>query len=295
MFGGLKALLFNVEKVELNFHMHFHFDGDLQKLPEPKREVLDRFQTIINDHCVTAAQLVRLVPPDWNWSILNVTDPDQFLASLRPKQFEWFSETFRVERRWLEGAESCPAHWLDGDRDPARLLKSLDTLGWLDQDLRMTVCVAERDYSRGDLPRMLVTIFSHPIAAWDNGGTTIFRHAQFGGLWDLCHPPCYMNFMAVARWYVRVLNSFGRIPIVPISPDDFADLYNMRVHPAKFFTTQYGGYGCLSDHVLHPLDGPNGESACSRRNTHLPAIIEYMDRCGMARQSVGSIDAKTQT
>lgn len=281
MSGSLKALV-NVEKAEVNVHLHFHFNEVLQKLPEAKRQVLTRFQMLINDHRITPAQLVRLVPSEWNWNLLTVTDSDQFLASLRPEQYEWFSTVFRVERRWLEGADSCPAHWLDGDREPVRLLKSLDELQWLDDKLRMTVCVPDSDYAREDLPRQLVAIFSHPTAMWDNCNTTIYRHAQFGGLWDLCHSPCYMNLMAVARWYVRVLKSFGRIPIVPISDKDFADLYNMRVHPAKFFTSQYGGYDCLSDHVLYPLDSPNGESACSRRNADLPAIIEYMDHSGMA-------------
>lgn len=198
-----------------------------------------------------------------------------------PEQFDWFSETFRVQRQWLEGADECPALWLDGDRYPEILLKDLEKLGWLDRDLRMTVLVEDQDYRRGEIPRRHATMFSHPIAEWDNGQTTIFKHAQFGGLWDNGHSPCYMNIIAVARWFCRILNPYGRIPIVPISSEELRQLYEMEIHPAKFFTTNYGGYECLSDHVLYPLGGPEGESARSNGNEHLPAIVQYMEECGL--------------
>ena len=278
-----------IEKLDLSTHVHFHFDGNLRNLPEPKRSVLSRFQTVIDDHRITPPQLARLVPTEWKWSALTVTDPDHFLGSLMPEQFEWFSHAFRVQRQWLEGASECPALWLDGDRHPEMLLKELEKLGWLTRNLRMTVLADEHNYEQGRVPRYHATMFSHPIAEWDNGETTIFQHAQFGGLWDNGDSSCYMNIMAVARWFCRILNPYGRIPIVPIKPEDLKQLSEMNIHPAKFFTKIYGGYSCLTDHVLYPLDGPNGESASGVGNENLPSIIRYVEECGLLEYQLKSL------
>ena len=182
--------------------------------------MLRRFESVINDHGLTAPQLVRLVPANWKWTTLTVTDPQQFLGSLGPDQFEWFARKFMIKRDWLEGAGDYPTAWLRGNRYPNLLLKDLKELGWLNRNLRMTVLGDKGKHREGEPPSRCGIVFSYPISQWEDSQRSFYCHAQLGNLWNLHHSPDYMNLMAVARWYVRVLNDYGRIPIVPVESTD---------------------------------------------------------------------------
>lgn len=228
----------------------FNFGGPRSELADDARLVLDRFQLLLDGHKLNRAQLLKLAPAEWGWSLGTLADPESTLAALTAERLAWLADLFGVEQRWLDGGDGPAAFWPNGYKNPEQLAQQLTDMNWLGDDLRMTI-LSERYVhgSNGPLNHYAI-VFSYPIAEWDNGETTIYRHLCHDGSvmwWD--HQPCRVDTLSIARWYHTKAHRHGWIPIVPAKRKDIEAISRGRLLPGPFIPWGLGGYDQFQDRI----------------------------------------------
>lgn len=219
--------------------------------PKEARRVIQRLRYLRDAHQLTSAQLLRLVPPEWGWTLGTIDDDAKLMNSLGPDQFTWFSNTFHVNRNWLEGSlledDRYATRTLWGYKSLEELGRELSSLGWLNDKLKMSILAV--DYQRGDRPLGRYSIvFSHPIGLGDQ--KDVYAHATFEREWTWHHQPCWLDTVTVAMWYGLLFDHVKAIPIRPVRREEFEALMEGERHPGEFFSLQVGGYDRLDDRVL---------------------------------------------
>lgn len=249
-------------------------------LPSAARKIANRINDIQRSHGINSAELLRLLPNEWNWSLATVTTPRQLVDSLTPTQFAWFANEFQVEREWLEGTSDITTKPFWGYKNPKHLIDSLDSAGWNSIDLRMTI-LAE-DYTGNDSPLSRYAIaLSTPIAKLEDTGKIVWKHALFEGEWHWHHWPCRRDTKAIVRWYSMHLHRFGVVPIVPISNRNFERLTTRKHLLASFIPDCSAGFDHMEDRVLLPRQLPHGESMRAIETDELPHILDYARQSGI--------------
>ena len=257
--------------------------------------VVTRFQQLLDGHGLNRAQLLQVVPAEWDWSVADLSDEHALLRALTSERMAWLATAFGVRLEWLGGQGDCIYNWPLGYKQPQMFAAALAEKGWLGDDLRMTILAA--DYrTRTNGPLGLFTIpFSFPLAELDDGDLTIYRHLTFDtGRMDWSHPPCRYDATALARWFHCHANKHGWIPIVPAQHNDVLMIAEGTAFPGPRIPWSIGGYDNFEDRVLrfgNPVTG-DGESLAAIANPELEMVLEYFVHCGLAiiqsNKSVGT-------
>lgn len=192
-----------------------------------------------------------MVPEAWNWSVGDVEDDDALLRALRARELGWFTATFGVRRGWLEGDGRAVYEWPLGYKQPQVFARTLDELGWVNQQLRMRVLSAGYK-TKSDVPLGSFTlVFSYPIAEWDHGEKVVYRHLNLcTGLMDWSHPPCARDAIVLTRWYHERAVRYGRVPIVPCSLKNVEGVADRTAFPGLLVPWGCGGFDQFQDRVL---------------------------------------------
>lgn len=160
-------------------HIQLIFGGGGSKLPKDAKLLIQRFQQLLTGHKLNRAQLLRLVPKDWNWNLGSVSDDQSLLQSLTVERIAWLAAQFGVREEWLAGNGDDIYLWPRGYKRPQTFAATLAGMGWLGEDLRMTILAANyRRGTNGALGQFTI-VFSYPLAEWDRGEVTIYRHLNF--------------------------------------------------------------------------------------------------------------------
>ncbi len=257
--------------------VHIHFADGRQKLPSSVRIVIDRLQTLLKAHSLSPAQLLRFIPPEWDWNLATLADAKELAAALGVKQLAWFAETFYVEPGWVYGSSETATRYLWGSKQPRQLFDRLTSEGWTNRDLRMVILAEDYGGGNGPLGRYAIA-FSAVAAEFDNGESELRQYALFEPPWTWSHWPCRLDTKAVARWYAMSIGRFQQIPIVPISRSQF-ELMAARTSPlAEFVPDHSGGFDGFEDRVMRPKDWSDGESCCAIESAELPDVLEYLSQ-----------------
>lgn len=240
----------NKPLVEVNNRFNFFF----RKRRLPKRTgpqlVVDRFHELLAGHKLNEAQLLKLIPDDWGWTLRSLSNEQELLAVLASDKLEALAKLFGVNTNWLEGSSERIYDWLHGYKRVDWFTEQLTARGWCDDELMMTILASDyKTGSEGSLNQFTM-VFSHPIAEWDQGETTIYRHECFdaGPLpWD--HQPARVNAFDMAYWFHHTANRHGWIPIVPSKYKIIKAIAEGEMFPGMVICRGRGGYDFFEDRL----------------------------------------------
>lgn len=253
MLDNLKGVHFDKPSLQfkLGDRVIINLGGPRSEITDDARRVLDRFQQLLDYHNLNRSQLLKLVPPDWGWTLGTLAEPDSTLMALTPDRLAWIANLFGIEQRWLEGADGRIAYWPNGYKNPDRTTERLSDMNWLGDDLRMTILSDRYQSGTDGSLNHYVVIFSYPLAEWDNGETTIYRHlCHEGSVMSWSHKPCQIDTMSIAHWFHTKANPHGWIPIVPVKYKDIEAIAHGQALPGPLIPWGLGGYDQFQDRLL---------------------------------------------
>lgn len=212
--------------------------------------VVDRFHELLKGHHLNEAQMLKLIPDDWGWTLKSLSNEQELLAVLTSDKIQALAEIFGVNTTWLEGSNHRKYEWLHGYKRVDWFTEQLAARGWCDEELMMTILASDyKTESEGSLNQFTI-VFSHPIAEWDHGETMIYRHECFdaGPLpWD--HQPARVNVFDMAHWFRHTANRHGCIPIVPRKYKDIKAIADGKLFPGPLVPRGRGGYDLFENRL----------------------------------------------
>lgn len=250
------------------------------KLPESLDSLAKRVQYLVKAHGLNEAQLLRLIPAEWDWKLSTIGKSHQLVDALGAAQIAWFAETFDVEQSWLEGTGEWASIPFSGYKEISALVAEMRNRGWVNSDLKMTILAEGYFDNRFSMSRYAI-VFSSPIVPRDQDSPKVYKHKLSGTQWPWGEWPCRLDTKAVARWFSMHLHRFGRIPIVPIRSHDFTRVTRLEIPPAEFVPDNPVGYEFLEDRVLRPIGWPNGESHVATESEELNSVVQHLEASGL--------------
>jgi len=224
-----------------------------QERRDPVRGQAERLISAFEAHGIARQQIVRLLPPRLVAPPVSFSSPDQLKTEITPTLLTWASNYLGLNRGWLDGVDRQPHGVVRGYKDlrvyiewfQSRAKESPSSGRWLfvlKSDAR-----ALRPEASGPLCLLLTEYFD------ELDGNEISRHWLLSESWNLEHPPCVQNMMAV----VALARSFG-IPVIGrAAPSRLLE----RLEAGTMFAPQvlkHGGGRWYPEDLLDTVLGTNG-------------------------------------
>jgi hypothetical protein len=254
----------------INFR-HFLNLGRKRRQNPHATPVVRRINALLDSHGLKLSQLLKFVPSDWNWTLANIADDNRFLSSINTDVLFWFSETFELNRAWLEEASDQIHRYIWGYKYLPKFFRALSELGWTGHDLRMSILAEDYCTIYPSLQRYAI-VFSLPTIEIESTKQTIYKHRLFETVWNYNHPPCVRDTKAVARWFATRQDFICTIPIIPVKNREFRGIMEGSTLLPTVWTDQIGGFDRFEDRVLY-----QSESVHGKETEYLDEITQYLE------------------
>ena len=262
----------------------------LRRLSPKEKEFVARFRKLVEASRLNDLQFLDVLPREWNWNLEAISDPKKIISNVTPKHLEWLSRTFGIPMGWLLCEDEAPScEFVFAYKKPEHVRTELGSMGWLTDDLKMTV-LAE-DYGRGNEPLgRFILVFSHPLNPGEEH-QSVWLHARLGTTLVGRHGQARYDAKAIARWYSMDHHHLGRIPIVNVDHLSFEAIEAGKLLIGRFIPRYpVGNFDYFEDRVLKPKINGKGESCVAIESDELDDVLDYYER----RFAKASSESKTR-
>ena len=243
-----------------------------------------RFYDIFQMHGVEPSQIPRLLP---QVKLSDLQSPERLLEVLSPELLDQVAKMFGVRVAWLEGVDDKIYEYLATYKDPARILKHMNSLltdedsKW-DQPIRV-LCTKKQLDRHNDEVQLIAPVLVEKIA--ELGDEPIYRYHiyQDGFPWD--HPPARIELKALARTIVKKLRI--TVPLYEVERHAMDELLEGRYIPSFLRHVCFISNPSLEDYAL-----TQSESGVAKETDELPDVLRYINEQGLDDFCFASLEAE---
>jgi len=244
-----------------------------EPMVNPVVSLAKRLIDVYEGHGIHINEIPRVTPEQFGITLSTISDQSRFIDKITPEYIKWVSDTFNINRSWLEtevGSIYATKNYYKNEFELLRLLKDLKDEYGNELDVYAFKNVSSLD-SKQDIEQFVNLLISVPLFQID--GRVICKFIPTETMWEWGYQKSRYQLKGIIRVAYRTLKiDFNGYDV---NKGEMRALAFGKVIPQSVLSKMFS-------YTWHPDDYTDSaqESACAKETDELDAIIEYVKERG---------------